>query len=552
MVQQIDHIESIGKRKTETEFLTTIVKGSWGVLFILIIYQLIFFAEITHIIAMSAVVFSWILATKIWLRREMLETHLVSAFIIIGFIAGQFYLPLLFTTVENKPLVYNLELPEQVFLHNTLELLVIVVAHRIYRFFMRASPNRSFSIFEKAGFFDPPTHLQLWIMGGVGMVSSIYVYFTAPEVGREVTGAASDKLVQALVPFTYAPFFVPLAKLYGNYKKPHRGYALMIVAYAILLLAISIGRNSRGAFILGLTTPVYAYGIGLLLGLFKTKIFSVKNIVVGGLILWFLTGPLSDLGTAMLNVRGTRTEISAMELITLTLEALDDKDAIKARKESDNTELIDYDWDEHYLDNIYTARYANIKFNDSNLITFSRVGEYDPDMRDYSIDQIIVALPDPVIRMFNFDVDKELVLSLSFGDYLYVLSGGVGTPTGFRVGHFAGTGMAAFGWWYLLLFGLVIIPGFYVNDKFFRNKKDLASSSDEDDSGKKFQFSFCGILALTGFFGFLSLESVVQGLTYVLRSWVQMVILYFLIFHISRIIGRVISGRQQRSHSTSD
>src|SRR3989337_3699414 len=105
----------------------------------------------------------------------------------------------------------------------------------------------------------------------------------------------------------------------------------MIVLYAALLLAISIGRNSRGAFILGLTTPVYAYGLGLILGVFKTKILSVKNVVIAGLILWFLTGPLSDLGTAMLIVRGTRTEISAAELITETLDVLGDEQAIESR-----------------------------------------------------------------------------------------------------------------------------------------------------------------------------------------------------------------------------
>jgi hypothetical protein len=544
MVQQIDQIESLKERKHETEFLTNLVRGSWVVLFICIIYQLIFFAEITNVIAMSSVVLAWLLCTKIWLRKEMLETYLISTFMIIGFVATQFYFPLLFITIENKPLVYNLELPEQVFLHSTLALFVIVIAHAIYRFLMKASPDRSFSFLEKAGFFDPPNHLQVWIIGAVGMASSFYVYFTAPEIGREVTGAASDKLVQALVPLMYAPFFIPLAKLYGNFKKPHRGYTLMIVLYAALLLAIGIGRNSRAAFILGLTTPAYAYGLGLILGVFKTKILTVKNVVIGVLVIWFLTGPLSDLGTAMLIVRGNRTEISAMELISETVDALGDKEAIESRKKADKTETIDYDWDEHYLDNIYTARYANIKFNDSNLVTYSRVGELDPDMRDYTIDQLIVALPDPVIKMFNFDVDKELVLSLSFGDYLYVLSGGVGTPTSFRVGHMAGSGMAAFGWSYLLLFGLIIIPGFYLNDKFFRKKP--ASSIDED-SGLKYQFSFCGILALTTFFGFLILESVVQGATYCMRSWPQMVVLYFIVFHMSRIMSSIVTGRKRHA-----
>src|SRR5688500_2450353 len=235
MVQQTHTIET-ALQNGHGDFLPKVVKMSWAVLILAIVYQLIFFADITNITGMAAVTFAWIITSRIWLRKKMLESYMFSSFIILGFVATQFYLPLLFTTIEHKPLVYNLELPEEVFLHSTAGLVVLVLAHAFYRFLMNAPPNRSFSILVKAGFFTPPTHLQLWIMGALGMVSSVYVYFTAPEVGQAVTGAASDKLVQALVPFTYAPFFIPLSKLYGNSQKPHRGFLLCIVLFTMLLL----------------------------------------------------------------------------------------------------------------------------------------------------------------------------------------------------------------------------------------------------------------------------------------------------------------------------
>ncbi|HZI26270.1 MAG TPA: hypothetical protein VFD46_14395 [Chryseolinea sp.] len=541
MIYNARDIELIG----EKDFTAQVVRISWVILFLGILFQLIFFAEITNIIAMTAVVFAWLITTKIWFRKKMLETYLLSTFTIIGFASSQFFFPLLFTTIENKPLVYNLELPEQVFLHSTACLLILVIAHGIYRSLMETSPNRSFSILGKAGFFDPPTHLQLWIMGMFGMASSFYVYFTNPEIGQEITGSASDKLLAGLVPFTYAPFFIPIAKLYGNNQKLPRGFGLMILVYAVLLFAISMARNSRGAFIFGLTTPAFAYGLGLLLGVFKTKVFSVRNFAVVGVVVWLLMGPFTDLGTAMLIVRGTRTDIPPAELIASTLEALDDKKAIEARKAEDKNESMDFDWDERYLDNIFTARFANIKFNDSNLITYSKVGQFDPDMQDYSLDQLLATLPDPIIKLFNLDVDKDLVLALSFGDYMYVVSGGYGTPNGYRVGHVAGTGMATFGWWYLALFGLVLIPIFYLNDKFFRRKPGLDPATVPPE--ERFQFSFCGVLALTTFFQFLLFESVVSGATYLIRGWIQLVVLYMLMFHSSRLISNVIAGRRQRA-----
>lgn len=545
MVGQISNIASLERRGVP--FLKQAIMASWAVLFIAIIYQLVFFGDIINIIAMSAVAFAWLVTSTIWLKKQMLEKYLVSSFMILGFTSSQFYFPLLFTTLENKPLINNLELPEEVFFHATAALLVLTIAHALYRFLMRVTPNRSVSLMEKAGFFIPPSYLQLWIIGFIGMASSFYVHFAAPEIGQEVTGDPGDKAVQALVPFMYAPFFIPLGLLFGNKNKPHRGYTLMIIAYAVLLFAISIARNSRGAFMFGLTTPAFAYILGLLLGIFKTKIFTFRNFVIVGLVGWILSGPLTDLGVAMIIVRGQSDRVQDIppgELIMLTLDALGDKEAIEKRKEDDRDASMDFDWDERYLDNLFTARFSNIKFNDSNLITYSKVGEYDPDMQEYSLDQLIAALPDPLIKLFNLDVDKEGTLLLSFGDYLYVLSGGYGTPAGLRVGHMAGTGMAAFGWWYLLLLGVIVIPIFYLNDKLFRPSSGAKVDS-KDVSPDRFKFSFCGVLSLTAFFQFLLFESVVHGATFLIRGWLQMVLLYFVVFHVTRIMTLVVKKRKR-------
>ncbi len=522
--------------KKEGTFLRQVVQASWAILFAAAVYQIIFYPEIINLVAISAVIFAWLVASKIWLNIQMLEMYPISTFMILGFISSQFYFPLLFTTLENKPIVNNLELPEQVFLHTTLCLLVFVISHAHYRFLRKFSLNRSVSIFKKVGLFDAPTHLQVWIIGFVGMAASYYVYFNSPEIGREVTGAAGDKFVQGLAPFAYAPFFIPLCKLYGSKEKVHKGYLLMIICYTILLFGISIARNSRGAFISGLTTFAFAYALALALGVYKTRILTIKNVVIFSLIGWLFLGPFSDLGTAMLIVRGSRQDIPPSELISMTLETMSDKQALKARDEEDKTELVDFDWDERYLDNIFTSRFSNLKFNDNSLITYSRLGPFDPDMQQFAGDQVIAALPDPVIRMFNLDVDKETALSLSIGDYLYILSGGSGAAGYFRVGHLAGTGMAIFGWWYLFVLGILALPVFYLNDKLFRRKKGSELDPADGPSGR-FQFSFCAILALTAYFQFFLIESVTHAGTYLIRGWLQMIILYVVTFHLSRIIS---------------
>jgi hypothetical protein len=526
-------------------FLRRVVRASWVILFLAIAYQLIFYPEIENIAGMTAVVFAWIVTTRTWLRPHMLQTYLLSSFMLLGFTSTQFYFPLLFTTIENKPLIYNLEMPEEVFLHATLCMLVLLVAHSLYRFLMRVTPDRSVSLLGKIGFFDPPSHLQVWIMGMMGMAASFYVHLANPDVAQGATGDPSVKALQALGPFMYAPFFIPLGKLYGSKETPGRLYPVMIAGYAALLFAVSMAQNSRGTFMFGLLTPAFAYALGLLLGVFKTKIFTFRNIAVAGLLVWVLTGPFTDLGTAMLLVRDQRKDIPPSELIQLTLEALEDEEAIEARRKDDTSEPMDFDWDERYLDNLFTARFANIKFNDLSLGTYSKVGKYDPDMQQFSLDQLLATLPNPVLEMFKLDIDKEMLHALSYGDYLYVLSGGYGTPTGWRVGHIAGTGMATFGWWYLAVLGIVIIPVFYLNDKFFRPKSDheIDESSPPED---RFRFSFCAVLGLTPFFQFLLIESVVQAVSYLMRGWIQIVLLYFVMFQVSRLIARLFAKKKNR------
>ncbi len=222
MIQRDDDIDSLATRKNDAAFLRRAVRFSWVALFAAILYQCIFFPEIENIVAMVAVVFAWVIATTMLLRQNALETHLISTFMLIGFVSTQFFFPLMFTTMENKPLIYNLELPEQVFLHSTLCLVVLLLAHLFYKFLMRSSPDRQISLLAKAGFFDPPSHLQLWLMGMMGMAASFYVHFANPDVGQGATGDPADKFLQALASFMYCPFFIPLGKLYGNPAKPGR------------------------------------------------------------------------------------------------------------------------------------------------------------------------------------------------------------------------------------------------------------------------------------------------------------------------------------------
>jgi hypothetical protein len=224
-----------------------------------------------------------------------------------------------------------------------------------------------------------------------------------------------------------------------------------------------------------------------------------------------------------------------MEMLELTLEAYQDKDAIRERRLFDETR--DDEWDERYLSNVITARFGNIKFNDINLVQSLKVREHDPDMLNFSRDFILGGLPAPFLKALNLDVDKEAVYSLSIGDYLYLAAGGYGVTSGFRSGHFAGSGMATFGWYYLIFLGVGIVFVFYLFDKFYMLKY-LPGSSPDQPKRKVFLFSFCGLLALNSIFLYFgALQSVIQIVTFLYRGWLQLAFLYFFVFHFTRIFS---------------
>lgn len=517
-------------------FIFRFVQFSWLVLIVCSILQVGLFWSPINALGVGFVALAWLLVTKVFFRLGTLRTYPLSSFIIIGFTTTQFYFPLVFTLLEGKPIIFNLELPVEVFSHSLAGLLVLMITHLLYRSFSKFTLNRQSSILVKAGFFSPPTERQLWFMGVLGLLSMFYVYFYSPSIGQGTT--SGGKFIQGLIPFSYAPFFIPFSRLYGKRTASLRQVIPMLVVFTLLLFVVSLGRNSRGAFMLGFASVGFALGLGLLLGQLKINLFTFRNIVIAAVGFLFFTGPLVDLSTAMVVVRGQRNDVPRAELVALTLETYQDKEAIRLYKQAALGK--EREWDEHYMDNLFLARFSNLKYNDASLVEASKLSEQDQDMLNFTMDRFWSTFPQPVLSILGLQVDKSTVISYSFGDYLHYKAGaGVSVLGGFRTGHFAGTGMAAFGYWYLFILGVCMLPVFYLYDKLvLRNfRKGFTTGK----AGPPL-FSFCGLLGLTAIFRFLPAESVVQPMEFLLRGCLQMLLLYFLVYHLTRLLSIFVPG----------
>jgi hypothetical protein len=524
-----------------TGFISSVRRWSWVVFVITMLFQLLFHWSLVNLMCISCVALGWSIVTRIFLRTKVLNDFPLSTLVIMAFAATQLYFPQVFTSLEGKSLIHNLELPEEIFLHTIAALIVLTLVHYFYRTLSRISGGGSRPIMTKIGLFDPPSDLQLWFMGFIGIAAGFYIYFLNPDMGREVTGSAVDKLIQGLVPFSYAPYFILIGKMYGKEKVPSlKKYIFLLLIFTIILFALSISRNSRGAFMIGFTSTAFGYILGLLMGVFSPRIFTFRNIAVAAFAVWLLVGPIADLGTAMVIVRGDREEVPPAELLEETIDTFWDKEAIRARRMDDISIGHEFDWDERYLDNIFTARFANIKFNDMSLIQYHKIGEYDPDMLSHSLDYLVCALPEPLAKKIDDDVDKDFVYGMSMGDFLYLIAGGQGYIEGYRTGSFAGTGMATFSWWYLLILGIGMIPVFFLFDLL---TKKVTIYDPNEGATVSVRISLCALLSMTKIFQFIPFESVVSIGTFLVRGWIQMVVLYLAIFHVTRILS---GARRQR------
>ncbi|GGE63890.1 hypothetical protein EV200_105433 [Pedobacter psychrotolerans] len=499
------------------------------ILLIALFFQCYFFWTTDNIIAIANIAIVWLVVTEFIITDDMIRKYPLSLFIVIGFASTQFYFPLLFTSLEFKPVVYNLEKPQDVFFHASLVLIVLFIAHYIYRLFP-LQRDRESSILKRLGFFETPQNLQLWIMGLIGFLANIYVLVFNQSLATEISGDASGKAIQALFPFAYAPYFIPFKSLFGGVGKVKKSTIYLLIAFTIMLFIVSIARNSRGVFMIGFTSIGFAYFLGLLIGIFRIPKVNYKIVLLAVFGIWFVNGPLGNLGTAMLLVRSERSDLSKKELIEKTWVAMKDDRAIALRRLEDRQ--YESDWDERYLDNAFASRFATVKYSDASLVQAEKVGINNPQMRSHTINYVWGALPDPVLRVIKPEIDKESLYAQSFGDYIYNLAGaGNSTFGGYRLGNMSGTGMAAFGYWYLVILGLVMIPVFLLFDKFI-----IRGSLKYRLNGKVEQniiFSVCGLLALTSIFQYLPTESVAGPFTFLIRGYIQSLFLYFIMFKFS-------------------
>ncbi|WP_157618516.1 hypothetical protein [Spirosoma spitsbergense] len=508
------------------------------------IIQFFCFPTSENVLAVLLVIVGWMCTDFFVLNKYTISKYLFSTFIIIGYSITQFFIPIVFTLFEGKPLVYNLKYPSSVFAHSLLALFVLVAAHYVYislyksEFFIYLS-NRIRLGLAKLSLYKPINDTQGWIIGCVGLMAMLYTFVESNHYDEMLEHkGAWGKFIEGLMIYAYAPYFLLLRPIFDPVIRITKKYNYTpIVLYTVIMIVVGLAGNSRSIFMKGITAVAITYFLGLLINVFSYRIFTPKKILLAVFFILFMSGPLADLGISMVIVRGQRYDTSPVELISRTFDIYSSKDEINLFKKIATKDF--HDWDETYFENIFLARFSNLKFNDLSLEQYYKLNNVDVTLQNYSYERTMALFPQPVLNFLGVEIDKSHALQGSYGDLLYYRTKGNGSDFGgFRVGHFAGVGMASFGWWYLLILFILLVPCYFLNDLLFYKIKNSSQL-------------ICTLPALISigsiflFLGLLSnnIENPIALITYIVRGWPQLIILYILLYHVSRKISNIFTTK---------
>jgi len=487
-----------------------------------------------------------IIGTNVFLRRDILSHYPISSSMMLGFSTYYFLLPPIATLLEGKPLTNNLNHPILVFVHAFVCFLFLMGAHLIYRNSYLLQNLRwliADRVYKPFGFFRGPSNLHLLAMGSIGVLA-IYLQIFLGGGGQQELLGAGNKFMQGLFVLSYLPFVILVREAMGDNTGISRKWLFILLGYASLLLMLSIARNSRTAFLQGLASIGMVYIYGLTIGLFRTRIISVKNVALAVVGSALLLGPIADLSTSIVIVRGERSEISGMELVQRTLETFRDKRAIRERRLAGQDDISV--WDERYVDNQFLARLANLKFADNSIhLALAMDDSKRSSFRELELQRSLSALPRPLIQGLGMSVDKDLVGASSGSDLmLYTVTGDKHVLGGFRAGTIFGSGYAILGLGYPFVMAILALLLFALTDSL--TSRTMNARQVQNGTGWSPILSPMAIIAFFAWFSYFTIAA--RGMDsfsllthYILRGWLEGLFVYALAYWVTFFIVKPFS-----------
>jgi hypothetical protein len=474
-------------------------------------------------VASSCIVLASALTMLLYLRgTSALEQHPLSSIAIFGFCITTQLGALLVQTASRTSLAMSLYTPLYTFGTLAFYQAVAMSMHTVYRFFsVRKSTDAGLirRFLARAGIYQTPSCGTLWYMGCVGLPTMLF-WKSEGVLGKIVVGFNF---------LAWAPYLIPIyitevGESYCNVKLNR----LLLVLYSVAFLVLGLALNARGIIFAGIATVGLLYLLRAMRSDALVTGRALTRIGVLGLILVAISGPISDLTSAMVIARQLRGKVSAPTMIRTTLRIWRQPAVIAAYKASSQNAVRFSAYDEHYIANPMLSRLVETKFYDTafHFASTLKTDDAKARLREISLKLAWAGLPTPLLHAMGINIDKD-DLNFSMGDYLAYLSRGI--PLGGRkTGNMLAQGIALFGSLFPFLYAAICLVLYGLMDLLtIRPAKGAA------------RLAAVGMLSIWHYFmSGVTYESLQRVLHLLIRNFGQTLLIYMLVLLPARLLRR--------------
>lgn len=425
------------------------------------ILEILVFPDFSNLFGCITFILGWILLYNIVLKTDRIKCFL-PYFSMLGLGLSFFWLPLVITFLEGKPLTFRFENPYLTFFNQFINLSMLICAYRFCFSFYRQN-NVIHHLWEKIGYFRAPSDKQVWVLSLIGFLSYVYLLIIqgSDEAEAENLGFAGH-LFQVLRGFAAFPAILLFKNTYGG-KGKYKNY-LLLSGYFAIFIALGISTGKRGQILMPFAALFMCYILPSIL--YNKKIFTTRNTIIIIVLVYLATGPIADLAIAMALGRDNQGHTSSSKTFDNITQLYDDKEALHNMYQMymssmDNGGDNDYGWSEYYVDNILLDRFCNLRVCDATLYYANKLGYDNKIMQNYLYNYIIYQIPTPILKAFGYSENK-FVNAFSPGDLISTEGLGLNYQyKGYRVAGDTGIGLYLWGYKYYFIAFFIYLALFY-------------------------------------------------------------------------------------------
>ena len=427
------------------------------IIYISFFLVLIFFPSVENAIGgVVSILSMWLFFVKVFTIERMRSYPIV--FVVFLQLFCFMYLPMPMTLLDGHPISYMMHNPIRTFCFQFLYY-CIALAALLLGCKLSKRHNGINEFLNQVGFFDSPSNKTLWILAIIGWIPKAVILQNQYSAGSDIYQAGFGTLNMFAI-FIYAPILILFKELFGdepctsNTKK-------IIYAYIVFLAVGLIATNSRSQMIAPVILVLFCYMFICIYKRVNTYFFTPKRVVIMIIATLLLTGPISDIGIAMVIARADRSDLSFSELFNHTIDIYLDKEQLYEYRAISNVienetmdSQHDLSWDETYVSNIFFNRFCNYHVADASINLAEKAGYCNPKMVDDFNTRLKILLPQFLVNFFFENIDKSKTV-YSPQDLLYALGYSGSISRSYRVGGDVGLGLATFGYFYFVVLFVV-------------------------------------------------------------------------------------------------